>query len=147
MFKKKNPDRKKKRILKRVILLGSSVAVSLVLAGFGVYGFWQIKMHQKQYVSPLPTIQSAQASQKGDMIDTLKSGLNKQNIAYTSIARAKDGALIVTLQDGGQVTFSPQKDIILQIASLQYILSHLTMEGKLFTRLDLRFEKPVIVLK
>ena len=71
--------------------------------------------------------------------------LNKKQIAFTSIKK-QDDSYIVTLQDNSKVTFSSQKDIMTQIASLQYILSHLTMEGRQFSSLDLRFDQPVIVL-
>ncbi len=117
-----------------------------LIAGLGVMTS-VVKFEKGNYVSPLASIGFVQASQKNTKAEQLKTGLHKQNISYKSIEKGKDGNYIVKLKDGGEVTFSSQKDIMVQIASLQYILSHLTMEGKLFTRLDLRFEKPVIVLK
>ena len=145
MFKKKNTDRRKKRILKKMLIFSSIVVGVGILTGFGIYALILVKLQEPAYISPLAGIASAQASQS--KIDILKSELKKENIEYTSVTIEKDGSFIVKLTQGGAVTFSSQKDIITQIASLQYILSHLTMEGKLFTRLDLRFEKPVIVLK
>jgi hypothetical protein len=145
MFKKKNPDRRKKRFVKKLLIFSSVVIGVGVLTGFGIYALILVKLQEPAYISPLASIASAQASQS--KIDILKSELKKQNLDYTSVQVEKDGSFIVKLKQGGIVTFSSQKDIITQIASLQYILSHLTMEGKLFTRLDLRFEKPVIVLK
>jgi hypothetical protein len=145
MFKKKNSDRRKKRMVKKLLIFSSVVIGVGVLAGFGIYALILVKLQEPAYISPLARIATAQASQS--KIDILKSELQKQNLEYSSVQVEKDGSFIVKLKQGGAVTFSSQKDIITQIASLQYILSHLTMEGKLFTRLDLRFEKPVIVLK
>lgn len=146
MFTKKSPDRKKKRMMKKVLILSTCAAGCLLLTGLGLYGLIVVKLHQPNYVSPLASIEFAHASQN-DKVGQLTDGLKKNNIEYSSVHLEKDNAIVVKLKEGGVVTFSSQKDIILQIASLQYILSHLTMEGKLFTRLDLRFEKPVIVLK
>lgn len=146
-FHKINPERKQKRKSKKLFSYG--------LLGVGVVGLIiglimliiNTEVEKGMYVSPLARVGFTAGSQKNTKIEQLKKGLQEEKILYTSIKNGDDHTYIVTLGDGGEVTFSSQKDIIDQIASLQYILSHLTMERKLFTRLDLRFEKPVIVLK
>lgn len=78
---------------------------------------------------------------------TVENLLKKNNISYSSIVKLGDGSYEIKLSDSRVVVMSSQKDINLQISSLQYMLSRLTMEGKRFVRIDLRFDKPVIVLK
>jgi hypothetical protein len=77
----------------------------------------------------------------------LEKLLKEQKISYTKISKAPDETYIITLNDDEEALVTFKKDIHQQISSLQFILSRLTMEGKQFTRLDLRFDKPVIVAK
>jgi hypothetical protein len=77
----------------------------------------------------------------------LEKALQEKKIDYTRIYNQKDGSCIIKLTDGSLVIISSQKDINREISSLQFILKRLTMEGKEFTKLDLRFEKPVITFK
>jgi hypothetical protein len=48
------------------------------------------------------------------------------------------------LSNKSEIFLTRDKDINPQLASLQFILSRLTMEGKGFRSLDLRFDKPII---
>lgn len=76
----------------------------------------------------------------------LEKILQDQKISYSAINNLPNSTLI-KLTNSGVVIVSSQKDLNTQIRSLQYLLARLTMEGKDFVRLDLRFDKPVIVLK
>ncbi len=147
MLKKKDHPRKRKRIVKRVLFFSVFTVGLVSFVSCCAYYFISVKLNQPLYLSPLASMKFVQASQEDKKIAVLKSELTKENIAFSKIEKANDSGYVVQLQKGGSVTFSSQKDIITQIASLQYILSHLTMEDRQFTRLDLRFEKPVIVLK
>jgi hypothetical protein len=69
--------------------------------------------------------------------------LNEQKITYTGVQTTNDG-YIITLNPKQQVVLAKKKDISTQISSLQVILPRLTMEGREFRRLDLRFNKPVV---
>jgi hypothetical protein len=122
--------------------MGTGVMMLLAIGGFYFY-----EMHKPLYVSPLSSIKAFTLPSRDEIGKrTLEKGLSENHIEYASI-KTSGSDLIVQLKNGTNVTFSSKKDIILQISSLQYILTRLTMEGKLFSRLDLRFEKPVIVLK
>src|SRR4051812_29749422 len=107
-----------------------------------------LKLFSKSgYVSPLSKIMPVDTSYKQDKdIEAIKSGLAAQKIEISSVKQSGSSYVII-LKDKSQVIFSSQKDINSQISSLQFILSRLTMEGKLFTQLDLRFDKPVITLR
>ena len=146
MQKKKEFPRKRKRYLKKIVLLSIILFIFIViLSAIGVY-YIAKKLEKPLFISPLAAIQYVQGDHSGKIYASLQQGLKKDQIAYTAIDKADD-SYIVTLQEGGKVTFSSQKDIITQIASLQYILSHLTMEGREFASLDLRFDQPIIVMK
>ena len=146
MKKKKEYPRKRKRFIKKVIFLCVFLLCFVMITGGIAIYILLGKLQKPLYISPLPHIQSVQAAQNDIIGEELQKDLKKKQIDYTTITK-NDNSYVVTLSDGGKVTFSTQKDIMTQIASLQYILSHLTMEGRQFSSLDLRFEQPVIVIK
>ncbi|SRR5258708_33863332 len=146
MKKKKELPRKRRRYLKKIIFFSSfflTIGIVLLLVGFYVV---LVKLEKPLYISPLPITPLVQADQGDHLQMQLEDGLRKKHIEYVSIVKEND-SYVVTLQDNSKVTFSTQKDIMTQIASLQYILSDLTMEGRAFSTLDLRFDQPVIVIK
>jgi hypothetical protein len=146
MKKKQELPRKRRRFVKKVIFyLSVFFAIGIIGIGCAFYSLWN-KFQKPLYVSPVPKLQVAQADQGEAAIGQIEAGLRKKQIDYISVSRQNDSYVII-LQNDGKVTFSAQKDIMLQIASLQYILSHLTMEGRQFSSLDLRFDQPVIVIK
>ena len=146
MKKKHELPRKRRRFIRKVIFISSCLfAVFIVVIGIGFYSLL-MKWKKPLYISPLPTVQAAQTEQGEMLALQIENGLRKKQIDFTSVQKQNDDYLI-TLQDNSKVTFSSQKDIMTQIASLQYILSHLTMEGRQFSSLDLRFDQPVIVIK
>jgi D-arabinose 1-dehydrogenase-like Zn-dependent alcohol dehydrogenase len=147
MKQKANIDRKKKRSFQKVLFVGLGGLGCVAAVVVGSLIFMAIEKTQPEFVSPLASVSFARSNSADNKLATLKKQLDKEGIGYAKIEKAEDESYIVELKQGGTVTFSSQKDISAQIASLQLILSHLTMEGKLFSRLDLRFEKPVIVLK
>jgi len=76
---------------------------------------------------------------------TIEGLLYKNNIQFTKVERSSlEDKDIVYLKDQGVVYIDPRKNLPSQISSLQLILSRLTIEGKKFKRLDLRFDKPII---
>lgn len=70
--------------------------------------------------------------------------LEQNHLTPSAITIGSDSAILVTLKNGPEVTFSSAKDLSQQITSLQLIMSHLTIEGKRFTRVDFRFDNPII---
>ncbi len=146
MQKKKELPRKRKRHLRKVIFYSSLVATLLVILIGVAFYYLLIKFEKPLYVSPVSTTHLAQTNQEVIEEQEVEKDLQKDKITYSSVTK-DDNSYIVTLADDSKVTFSSQKDIMTQIASLQYILSHLTMEGRQFSSLDLRFDQPVIVIK
>ena len=68
------------------------------------------------------------------------------DIVFHSVL-SEDDTYLVKLGEDQIVVFSAKKNLENQISSLQFILSRLTMEDREFSRLDLRFDKPIIVLE
>lgn len=60
------------------------------------------------------------------------------------IAKVSEGVILIWLRDGPELAFSPKKEIISQVGSLQLILSRAKIEGKMPEKIDLRFDKPVV---
>lgn len=77
----------------------------------------------------------------------IKILMQQKNVPTVSIEQVSDTSYKVVLSEGEEVYLSSKKSLAEQISSLQRILSRLTIEGKHFVRLDVRFDKPVITLK
>ncbi len=146
MQKKKELPRKRRRFLKKILFFSVFSSIIFVVLSFIAIYLVVVKLKKPLYISPVPVMQIAQANQGERMENLFDNELRKEKIDYSTI-KSGYNFYLVTLSDGGKVTFSTQKDIMLQIASLQYILSHLIMEGRQFSTFDLRFDKPVVVLK
>ncbi len=76
---------------------------------------------------------------------SLEEELSKNSIQFSKIEVATDSSYLVFLKDDGVVEISKDKNFSDQITSLQLISSRLTIEGRKFKRLDLRFNEPIIV--
>lgn len=141
ILKKEQKKRNKKRILFFSIL---SALVGILLIGVGIV----VLMHEPVFISPLPLKQSFGGSTEEDEIkQSIIRLLKEQKISYTNLKQLSKTTYFLQLKENGDVFLTAEKDISEQLASLQKILSRLTMDGKKFVRLDLRYDKPVIVLQ
>jgi hypothetical protein len=122
------------KIQRKIFLL---LVLLIVLFVFIVARNFDLVTNQNSVVSPLAKTTSPNIK--------LEKLLLSENIPFSKIKVASDSSFIVFLQGGGEVNISQKKDLVAQISSLQLILSRLTIEGKKFKFLDLRFDKPVIV--
>ena len=139
--------RKKGSIFRKLFIIFVSLGlVVLVIAGAYLY-YAVTQFTRKAYISPLSKKFSLnQAEKKDKNISQIDTFFREHHIEFSEIS-SSNSAYTITLKNGEYVILSSQKDLKAQLSSLQYILPRLTMEGKLFTRLDLRFDKPVIVFK
>lgn len=72
--------------------------------------------------------------------------LKKQNLIIEDSPIASDSALLVRLsKDQIEVWFNSNKDLSLQVSSLQIVLDRLKIEGRVAKRIDLRFKDPIVV--
>ncbi len=77
--------------------------------------------------------------------EDIERGLKEKNISFLFVTTASQSSFVVTLANNAEVIMK-KEDLPAQIASLQLITHRLTMEGKRFSRLDLRFDRPVVLL-
>jgi len=118
---------------------------SMTISGY----LYLSELHKPLFVTPLSSVLSENNTNSSDdqtHISVVEAKLKEKNIDFSEI-KPVNGGYRILMKNGGEVLFSSHKDIALQISSLQFILSRLTMESKLFSRLDLRFDKPVVVLQ
>lgn len=73
--------------------------------------------------------------------------VKEKQISYKTIEKIDNVSYRMQLLTNAEVFFTTDRNLTEQITSLQVILTRTTMEGRHFTRLDLRFDKPVIVWK
>jgi hypothetical protein len=106
-----------------------------------------VKVIRKPFlISPIILSFTQDSGNDDKYLAELEKNLQDKRISYSAINKLSNSTLI-KLTNSGEVIISSQKDLSTQISSLQYLLARLTMEGKDFTRLDLRFDKPVIVFR
>ena len=147
MERKKQLPRKQKRAFTKILTIVFGVIGIGVGMLVGILSSQLYTDFRSGYLSPLASAEFMKSVQTDSSQDQLTKGLAKAKIETTEIKRSEQSTFTVKLKRGGEVIFSAKKDIGEQIASLQYILSHLTMEDRQFKRLDLRYDKPVIVFE
>jgi hypothetical protein len=146
MHIKRKINRNRNKSLRRIALIILYIGV-IILISAGSFFLYPILFPKPLFVSPLSntfTLNSVSQSDAG--IGSFKALLKEKRVDFTKIITS-ESSYTVNLKEGSEVIFSKQKDLQLQFSSLQFILSRLTMEGKQFSRLDLRFDKPVIILR
>lgn len=116
------------------------IIIFLSLLLVSVSSILYYRLGRPTFISPLS---------KGDLSDSslaesIETLLGKSNIAFSEVKNSTDSSVLVTLANGGTVLFSSKKSFKEQVSSLQPILSRLTIEGKRFKNLDLRFDKPSV---
>lgn len=132
--KKKNSTFKKKLFI---------LFITIFLLSLSLFTAYRYSYLPKHIISPLPQ----NKAMYHNSTEELKILLHKNNISFSSIISSSDSAYLLIGPQGEEIVFSSKKNLDSQVSSLQLILSRLTIEGKGFKRLDLRFDKPVIVFK
>lgn len=150
---RKRQKKNNRHFFARTILF---LAISLLVLSVGLFSFSQLFPNlwfiKSTFVSPIPTVLSKsnkQDSQDRNIATTqvLQAILLKNNIPFSSTSLLSDSSYLVQLIAGEEVLLSSKKPLASQISSLQLLLSRFTIEGKRFTRLDLRFDKPIAVFR
>jgi cell division protein YceG involved in septum cleavage len=135
---RQNKKKKKLFLLYVLIFILFSGALSFLYFNF---------FRTQSFISPLaPDFKIDSAPERQKKLQIVKKLLDEKKIEYKEII-VYDKYFALQMSDKSQVLISSEKDISTQLASLQFILSRLTMEGKAIDLLDLRFDKPVIRLK
>lgn len=145
-MRNKITSKQKTRKSKLALQLAGIFLFSLCLL-FGYFLFSRGFFLESSLTSPIPADLSNKKDTNQDGIKNLTAKLKKNNISFASISSFSEGGFFIKLGAGEEIILSSQKNIDVQISSLQLILSRLTIEGKRFSRLDFRFDKPVITLR
>lgn len=94
-------------------------------------------LHKSELASPLAD---------KDPISDLAALLREKKIDTVASPIASDSAILVTIEsEETQVLFSANKDLVLQVSTLQIILNKLTIEARVARKIDFRFEDPIVV--
>jgi len=138
--------RDKKQLNKKRILLLSLISglIGFLCVILGIIIF----LDEPAFISPLPLLRSLGLSNDSDtVIKQIDTFMKSQNISYKDISLSGKTTYIVRVSDNEKVYITSNKNLSKQLSSLQVIHSRLTMEGKKYSRLDLRYDKPVILLQ
>lgn len=138
---------KRKTHKKRKKLFGVVALVCIVIAFFAGVVYVSRTFFGISLVSPIPLDTSFNLPSRNTTAKTteVERFLKENDIPYQSVRIASDSSILVSLTENGDVYLS-QENYPEELTTLQVIVSKITMEGKRFSRLDLRFERPVIVM-
>jgi len=139
--------RRRRKPFFRYLVFFCAVSGALFLLIFLGYTSLSPLFTKSSFVSPVPIIVSKLNLVQNPNQEQFERLLKEYNASFSSISVASDSSYIVRLKEGEEVIFSPKKNIEAQVASLQLIRKRLTIEGKSFIKLDLRFTNPIIVFK
>lgn len=140
----------------RFLIKHIALSIVVILCIGSVAWFLRSKLNiflfpSKPYISPLSKIAietfALDMNSKGVVEEKVKSLLSQKNIPYNSVVFKDQSEIAIILKNEEEIWLSQSKTLEEQISSLQFMLSRLTIEGKSFTKIDLRFERPVILFK
>ncbi len=139
--------RSKNKVRKLISILFPLALLCAIMSAIFVYQVINA-LQQPAYISPLSTL-GIQAIRSTDDVkkQELEKILKEHKITYQKITRGMDSSYIIYFTEEKRAIISLEKDLNLQISSLQFILSRLTMESREFKSLDLRFDKPIILFE
>lgn len=141
LLKKDKNIQSKKRLRFTTVILGM---LGLSCIGIGIL----VLMKEPPFTSPLPIFLPFQADAgSAHSKKELEIALKDADISYEKLTQIRSGIYSFTIVDNGEVTITLKKSLSTQLSSLQVILVRLTMEGKKFKRLDMRYDRPIIVLQ
>lgn len=145
MNKKKLPKRKLRRVINIIIFL-----IFIFIVTIGILLLCSVTIFKKKQLILTPigtiknTVQTSNATMSSQVSNDMQNLLDQYHLSVDSITTGTDSAMHILFKGGQEIIFSENKEIKAQIASLQLIMNRLTIEGKQFSRIDLRFDNPVI---
>ena len=144
MLRKKRTLSNRRSRRKRV---GKILGILCLSIGIFSVGFLLLLRKSDVLIRPIPEGSLSQVlGDNDDSIKKIEKSLKEEKVVYKDVKKIGSSGYEVTLVSGEKVLLSDTKDLRSQLSSLQVIISRLTMEGKRFSKLDLRFDRPAIVL-
>jgi len=143
---KKIKKRKIKAYLKKIFIFACIFFGIFFISTFIIFFFFYPK---DQIISPISLAFSRLRLQVlGINTDALVSHAEKlltdHHIVFSTVSVKDANTISVALSDGTEVLLSSRKDLSSQIDSLQLTTQRLTIQGKHISRIDLRFDRPVV---
>lgn len=108
--------------------------------------FYSLRVFEKKkmFVSPLS---KQNQDQQIETINDISRVLKEKHIVFSGVFPFDHTSYLAKLALGEEVLFTSTKSVIEQVSSLQLILSRLTIEGKRVSRVDFRFDTPVLTMR
>lgn len=144
MNKNKLHKRKLRRIIKVFIFL-----FFIFLATICILFLCSVTIFKKKQIvlTPIGSVKNVQTDNQKmspEVSDTMQKLFDQFHLSVESINTGTDSATHILFSSGQEIVLSENKAMETQLASLQLIMNRLTIEGKQFNRIDLRFDNPVI---
>ncbi len=134
--KEKITIRKEKKRLKIAVFFLFLLAVFLIISFLRNFDWQSVNFFpDDKFIRPLP---SKLAEQE------LAEELNKTNIGVNSLSIINDDSLEASISGGISILLK-KENIAQQVSSLQLMLARFKIEGRIPKKIDLRFQKPVVV--
>lgn len=132
--------RKSKRRIVVFWLLGTAAFFMVFVS------FYSLRVFAKKnvFVSPIPKQNSELQTEH---MNTVIALLREKQIAFSGVFVFDSTSYMVKLESGEEVFLASAKPLTEQVSSLQLILSRLTIEGKRVSRVDFRFDTPVLTMR
>lgn len=108
--------------------------------------FYYLKILEKKniFISP---VSKQHIEQQTEHINTITGVLREKHLAFSSVFPFDQNSYLIKLVSGEEVLLTASKSLVEQVSSLQLILSRLTIEGKRVSRVDFRFNTPVLTMR
>ncbi|MBI2430695.1 MAG: hypothetical protein HYV39_01620 [Candidatus Levybacteria bacterium] len=141
----KHDKKRRKKSFRKAFLFSAGTAIFVFVILSLSYTVW-IFPKRPLFISPL-SLDISKDQESATSVNMLEDLLREKNIRFSLVTPFDDTSYLVIFGQGEEVLFSSQKSLSSQVSSLQLIMSRLTIEGKRFTRIDFRFDTPVIITK
>ncbi len=136
MLPRKTLTKKQKKEISR-----KKLAMALIITGLFIVA---ILLFYSAFIEKDPIYLNPLSKDQTSISSIIKKGLKEKKIEYVTLETSKELNYIIKFDKDSKAIIDPKKDIGEQLSSLQLILSTLKIEGKMFKRLDFRYQKPVI---
>lgn len=140
---RKGLERNHKHLQRRLVMYWffCSVVFFIILVSF-----YSIKQYEnkKTFISAVP---KQNLDQQTETINTILGVLKEKHITFSGVFVFDSASYLVKLASGEEVFLASGKSLVEQVSSLQLILSRLTIEGKRVSRVDFRFDTPVLTMQ
>lgn len=144
--KKRINRRSRNRLRKLTFFLVPLSIIISIICFIAILGFIKFE-EKKDVISPVTLPFNGASSEEDIFRNKIEDILREKNIQHKDVVYIEGSDFKIIMSNSSEVVISSEKDLENDLSSLQYILSRLKMEGKQFTRLDLRYDKPVVVLE